>query len=156
MKRLAFTLALLITAPAITSCAPYRVYSFNLDSLVSIEIIVFDSLSVDTPDPKTTDYFSGINAGLYAYRRTGAETATGVTTFLFVPAGLLLAIVLSASPPDPYAFSPLTLPNTKSDSFVQGFRKGLNRTKARSVWNGFLKGFGLAVLIGIILTVASN
>jgi len=156
MKHLVFTLALLITAPAITCSANYRVYSFNLDSLVTVEIVVFDSLLPDTNVFRGKSYFQGVKEGKWAYDRTGASTATGIVTFLFVPAGLLVAISLSTSPPLPGNFVSQQHFEGKSPSYLVGFQKGLNKAKSKSVWNGFLKGWGAALFLGLIFIAATS
>jgi len=156
MKHLVLILALLITAPAVTSSAPYRVYSFNLDSLVSVEIVVFDSLLPDTNVFKGKSYFHGVKEGKWAYDRTGAATATGIITFLFVPAGLLVAISLSTSPPYPGNFVSQQHFEGKNPSYLVGFQKGLNKAKSKSVWNGFLKGWGAALLLGLLFFAVTS
>jgi len=156
MKNLLITLALLITAPAITSSAPYRVYSFNLDSLVTVEIVVFDSLPCDSPGINHSEFRRGRERGLGAYYRQGAGTTTGIITVLFIPAGLLTALIFSAIPANANYYGQGSDEVSSNKSYHLGYKRGLNNAKLNSVWKSFLKGFGLAVFIGLIFTLAAD
>lgn len=128
----------------------------NIDSLYAIESnkTIANNISPTTRnvyEKSEKMYLKGKeDAKVFYNGRTGA-VGTGITTFLFVPAGLITAIICSAVAPRE---KNLGYPNNdfcKNESYKAGYKHQAKKIKQKKVWAGFGIGLGAAVLFGAII-----
>ncbi len=148
MKHLVFILLFLTAA----SCSGnFQSFSWTYNDMITIEIFV-----LDTPPPGTTpgnavDRHQGFIRGKQCYDNYTGRTVVGVVAALFPPAGLLAAIVVSLTPPNPYGTFCVDDNSLLNLSYLDGFKMGLHREKANMVWGGFLNGWAAGIAIAFLI-----
>jgi len=148
MKHLVFVLLFFTAA----SCSGnFQSYSWTYNDMITVEIIVLDTPPPGTVPGNAVDHRAGFVRGKQCYDNYTGKTVTGVFAALFPPAGLLVAIGISLTPPNPYGtycVDDIALLNL---SYLDGFKMGLHREKANMVWKGFLNGWAVGILLSILL-----
>ncbi len=80
---------------------------------------------------------------------SGAVWGTFVPSFLFMPAGLITAIIVSSTSP-----KKLNMTNTDYTSnpeYIEAYKKQAKSNKSNSAWTGFVTGFSLAITLGVLI-----
>lgn len=90
------------------------------------------------------------DAGRQYHGYGGAKTGTAITAALTGPIiGLVPAIICSSTPPSEQSLGHPDRKLMKNDKYSEAYRNEAHRIKSRKVWNGYLVG----VVIDIVLTI---
>lgn len=86
------------------------------------------------------------------YKNKGGSIGTGITAFIFPPAGLVPAIICSCVPPKERNLGYPDENLWENKDYRLGYTKEAYRIKRKRVWTGFGIGTAAAILLGFVLS----
>ncbi|MEP0369268.1 MAG: hypothetical protein ABJN36_00150 [Cyclobacteriaceae bacterium] len=100
-------------------------------------------------------YLFGKEVAQDYYKPTGVALATGVTTFMLVPAGLGTTVLICSRPVKESKI-PAKYFQNKDEFFIQGFQNEALKRKRKAAWVGSGVGFGVFITLVVALAISQG